>query len=110
MLTNHLFMDSRFKLASITTTPHGPKDSESFNTDTWQSLENDLTYKKKYKSKAEVIIGRGNDCPLGSAKCYSLYDKHRFYGYNRSMTLLDNGQQFHFGVDQILSRGYSMLK
>lgn len=90
---SNLFWDSRYKLCSIKTAPHGPKNYESFNSDTWQSLENDLIYRRKYKIKGDMFIVRGPDHPNTQIKgSPTIFDKHRFYNYGKSMTLLENGQ------------------
>lgn len=86
-LTEKLFYDNRFKLASIKTSPNGPKNSEAFNYDSWQAIENDLTYKKFNKIKARLMIARGPDHPksLSTPNSEFLLDKHCFYKYNRSI-------------------------
>ena len=58
-----------------------------------------------------MLIGRGPDHPISTKKnCFSIFDKHAFYNYNRSATLLDNGQQFSDSIEQILERAYNMVK
>jgi hypothetical protein len=110
-LIQHLFYDPRYKLCSIKSAPHSPKNSESFNSDTWQSLESDLLYRRKLKQKSSLVIARGPDHPISNIKGYpTLMDKHRFYNYSKSMTLLDNGQEFMEPLEKILERGYCMLK
>lgn len=40
-----------------------------------------------------MIIVRGPDHPVARIKNNpTIFDRHRFYGYNKSMTLLDNSQ------------------
>jgi hypothetical protein len=40
-----------------------------------------------------MIIARGPDHPNSLSKQYpTIFDKHNFYNYNKSLTLLDNGQ------------------
>lgn len=52
-------------------------------------------FRKKYLSKSMMIIMRGNDHQKLIGKEFMvLEDCHQFYGYNRSMSLLDNGQIF----------------
>ena len=52
-------------------------------------------YRKKHRSVSEMMIVRGPDHPLSMKRnIFSLFDKHIFYNYNRSCTILDNGQQF----------------
>lgn len=42
-----------------------------------------------------MLIVRGPDHPNSMGRgCFTIFDKHRFVGYQKSMTLLDNGQQF----------------
>lgn len=39
------------------------------------------------------MIARGPDHPATLSKqCKVLFDKHQFYNYNKSLTLMDNGQ------------------
>lgn len=58
-----------------------------------------------------MMIVRGADHPISMKKnCCTIFDKHNFYNYNRSATLLDNGQQFHSSLEQILERAYNMVK
>lgn len=89
-LIENLFTDNRYKLASIKTSPNGPKNSEAFNYDSWQAIENDLMYKKFTKAKARMMIVRGPDHPkvLTTQNVHTLFDKHCFYKYNRSIVLL----------------------
>ena len=37
-LMETIFSDNRYKLASIKTSPNGPKNSEAFNYDSWQAI------------------------------------------------------------------------
>jgi hypothetical protein len=89
-LMETIFSDNRYKLASIKTSPNGPKNSEAFNYDSWQAIENDLTYKKFNKVKSRLMIVRGPDHPktLSTPNVQTIFDKHTFYKYNRSIVLV----------------------
>lgn len=58
-----------------------------------------------------MMIVRGPDHPVVMRRnVFSLYDKHIFYSYNRSCTLLDNGQQFSVSLEKLIEKGYNMVK
>jgi hypothetical protein len=96
-LMETIFSDNRYKLASIKTSPNGPKNSEAFNYDSWQAIENDLTYKKFNKVKSRLMIIRGPDHPktLSTPNVQTIFDKHTFYKYNRSIVLVENSNKFN---------------
>jgi hypothetical protein len=96
-LMDTIFSDNRYKLASIKTSPNGPKNSEAFNYDSWQAIENDLTYKKFNKVKSRLMIVRGPDHPktLSTPNVQTIFDKHTFYKYNRSIVLVENSNKFN---------------
>ncbi len=106
-----IFSDNRYKLASIKTSPNGPKNSEAFNYDSWQAIENDLTYKKFNKVKSRLMIIRGPDHPktLSTPNVQTIFDKHTFYKYNRSIVLVENSNKFNPAFQQILNRAYTMF-
>lgn len=57
------------------------------------------------------MIVRGPDHPkaLTTQNVYTLFDKHCFYKYNRSIVLLENSNKFNPAFQQILSRAYNMF-
>jgi hypothetical protein len=58
-----------------------------------------------------MMIFRGQDHPNSpNSNINTIFDKHAFYNYNRSVTLLDNGPHFVASLDKILERGYNMFK
>jgi hypothetical protein len=77
-------------MASIKCSPHCESGYESFNSDSWQAVENQLLFRPK-PFKAKIYLGRGQDHPQSSTfqnGVKAIYDKHNFYGYNRSACLL----------------------
>ena len=48
---------------SLRCSPNTSKDSESFNSDSWQAITSDLTPREKMKSKGSLLIARGPDHP-----------------------------------------------
>lgn len=56
------------------------------------------------------MILRGQDHPATIKRdCPAIMDKHNFYNYNRSGTLLDNGQASMSSLNQIIERSYNMM-
>jgi tubulin delta len=84
-LIEEVFFDNRFKLASIRCAPQCEANYESFNSDSWQSIENQLLLRPK-PSRAKLFIGRGMDHPQTNSVqgTRAIYDRHNFYGFNRS--------------------------
>jgi len=58
-----------------------------------------------------MFIGRGQDHPQGNIinKTHALYDRHSFYGYNRSGMVVENGVSTTGNLDKILERAYAMI-
>lgn len=102
-LAEELFFDNRYKLASIRCAPHCEAGFESFNSDSWQAIENQLLLRPK-PFKARLFIGRGSDHPLTNSihNSRATYDRHNFYGYNRSASLIENGQVCTNSLEKIL--------
>ncbi len=57
------------------------------------------------------MIARGPDHPktLSTSNVNTLFDKHTFYKYNRSIVLVQNSNKFNGAFEQILNRAYNMF-
>ena len=71
-----------------------PKNTQSFSYDSWAALEHDVISKSKLKPKGSILVGRGPDHPDTFQVTKSILDSHSFGGYHRSVTLMENNQEF----------------
>ena len=102
-LVDNLVYDPRYKLINIKSSPNTPRDSEAFNSDSWQALINDVTPREKTKSKGSLLIARGPDHPEDFPLPFR-GDSHIFNNYHRSVSLLQNNQKFVSVFDMVIER------
>ena len=101
-------MEFRYKLAGLKCAPYCEANYESFSSDSWQSIENQLTLRAK-QIKSRLCIARGIDPTTGPLGVRTINDRHSFYGYNRSAVMVENGLGCASNVGKILERAYNMI-
>jgi tubulin delta len=109
-LIEEVFFDNRYKLASIRCAPHCESAYESFNSDSWLAVDN-LLFMRPKPFKSKLYVGRGQDHPqtTSSQGIRTIYDRHNFYAFNRSATLVENGVVCTGSLEKILERAYNMM-
>lgn len=107
-LTEEVFFDNRYKLATFKCAPFCEVGSEAFNGDSWQAIENQLFLRPK-PFRSRLYVARGMDSTNGPLGTRTIVDRHCFGSFNRSAVVLENGVNSAINLEKILERAYNMI-
>lgn len=107
-LVEQIFYDNRYKLGGLKCAPYCQTNYQSFSSDSWQSIQNQLTNRVK-QVKSRLFIARGIDQTQGVTNVRTINDRHCFGGLNRSGVMVQNGMACASNIAKILQRAYNMI-